>query len=261
MLENSDWKTERPLIIAHRGASGHAPENTMAAFRLADEQGADAIELDAKLSADGVIVIHHDATLDRTTSGSGPLNQQSWSDLRNLDAGSKFDNRFAGERIPTLRQVLEELGGKLLINIELTNYVRPWDRLPELAAELVIGFGLEKRILFSSFNPVALKSVKKQAPEIPAGLLLLPQEPFWIRRLLRSIIPHEALNLQTKLVTPQIVESEHAKGRPINVWTVNEEQRMREMIEIGVDGLITDFPDIASEVLQQTQKNTVTTIA
>jgi glycerophosphoryl diester phosphodiesterase len=253
MLENSDWKTERPLIIAHRGASGHAPENTMAAFRLAAEQGADAIELDAKLSADGVIVIHHDTTLDRTTSGKGPLYKHLWRDLQSLDAGAKFGDHFAGERIPTLRQVLEELGSKLLINVELTNYVRPWDRLPEYAVDLVKELALEKRVLFSSFNPVALSSIKRIAPDIPTGLLLLPQEPAWIRKLLREKISHQALHLHKKLVSTQIVAREHAKGRPVNVWTVNEIRHMREMINIGVDGLITDFPDTALEVIQESQ--------
>jgi glycerophosphoryl diester phosphodiesterase len=254
MLGNSDWKTQRPLIIAHRGASGYAPENTMAAFRLAAEQGADAIELDAKLSADGVIVIHHDASLDRTTSGSGALHRHNWRDLCRLDAGRKFGKRFAGEKIPTLRQVLEELGAKLLINVELTNYVRPWDRLPEAAVELVLELGLEKRILFSSFNPVALKSVKKYAPEIPVGLLLFPQEPASIRELLRKTVRHEALHLHKKLVSSQIVAEEHAKGRPVNVWTVNDKQSLLGLIRIGVDGLITDFPDTALELVQETQQ-------
>lgn len=250
----SDWKTGRPLIIAHRGASGQAPENTMAAFRLAAQKGADAIELDAKLSADGVIVIHHDATLDRTTSGYGPLAKRTWRELSILDAGSKFSKKYAGEAIPTLRQVLEELGNTLLVNIELTNYMKPWDALPEKAADLVEELGMQARVLFSSFNPVALWRVKRLAPGIPVGLLLLPQEPVWIRKLLQRVIKHEALHPHEKMVEGNIIAGEHAKGRQVNVWTVNDRQRMQALLAQNVDGLITDYPHVAAEVIGESRK-------
>jgi glycerophosphoryl diester phosphodiesterase len=215
----------------------------MAAFRLAANLGADAIELDAKLTADGVIVVHHDARLDRTTSGQGPLYARTWDELNGIDAGSKFGEQFAGEPIPTLRQVLEELGNTLLVNIELTNYARPWDALPANAVALVTEMGLEKRVLFSSFNPVALNRVKRMAPEIPAALLLLPQEPLLIRWMLRKTVKHEALHPHERLVDSETtVAREHAMGRMINVWTVNDPKRMSELLSFGVDGLITDFP-------------------
>lgn len=249
MSSTSDWLAVRPLIIAHRGASGEAPENTMAAFRLAQIQGADAIELDAKLTADGVVVIHHDTTLDRTTSGNGPLFERTWKELSTLDAGRKFEEQFAGESIPTLRQVLEELGNSLLINIELTNYSKPWDDLPALAVDLVTELRMEKRVLFSSFNPVALWRVKRIAPHIPTGLLLLPQEPAWIRRMLRKAVQHEALHLQDRLVNREGVAREHERNRVVNVWTVNDKKRMSELLSIGVDGLITDFPSFALDVI------------
>ena len=111
----------RPVIFAHRGASAHAPENTIAAFELALAQQADAIELDVKLSSDGYVVVHHDDTVDRTTNGNGRIKDLSLAQLRSLDAGSFFAEKFRGEKIPTLEDVFEAVGKRTFINVELTN--------------------------------------------------------------------------------------------------------------------------------------------
>lgn len=118
----------RPILLGHRGAKNYAPENTLAAFTLALEQGADGVELDAKLSADGVVVVHHDAMLDRTTDGKGPLARHTFAQLRELDAGSFFSEKFRGEKIPTLEEVFETVGKRAVVNVELTNYSTPFDR-------------------------------------------------------------------------------------------------------------------------------------
>ena len=112
----------RPLIFAHRGASAHAPENTLSAFELALEQGAHGIELDVKLTADGEVVVFHDPTIDRTTGGQGRISQLTLAALRELDAGSSFSEKFSGEKIPTLAEVFETIGRRAFINVELTNY-------------------------------------------------------------------------------------------------------------------------------------------
>ena len=151
-------------MIAHRGASLIAPENTLLAFRLAAELGADAIELDVKLTADGHAVIHHDRTLDRTTDGSGPLSAKTLEELQRLDAGSHLDLKFSGESIPTLRQVFHEIGDRLLMNIELTNYARPFNGLPEVVSRMIFEFDLMGRVLISSFNPIALIKMRRFAP-------------------------------------------------------------------------------------------------
>jgi len=127
----------KPTLFAHRGASAYAPENTLAAFTLAIHQNADAIELDAKLSADGEVVVIHDQTVDRTTDGVGKVNELVLAALKELDAGEKYDESFRGERIPTLDEVLESIGQKIFINIELTNYASPKDDLPLKVAEIV----------------------------------------------------------------------------------------------------------------------------
>jgi glycerophosphoryl diester phosphodiesterase len=222
----------------------------MAAFNAAVQFGADAIELDAKMSADGVIVVHHDSTLDRTTSGSGRVSSRTLRELAELDAGEKFGAQFAGERIPTLKEVLVTVGEELLVNVELTNYAHPFDSLPNKAVSLVRELGLERRVIFSSFSPIALARAKRLAPDIPCGLLLLAEEPGWVRSLLRKITPHEALHPQDRILGAEMVAKEHAQGRMVNVWTVNDARRMRELVEMGVDGLITDVPDRAREVLE-----------
>ena len=247
----SDWTAKVPRIIAHRGASEVAPENTMAAFRMAAELGANAIELDAKLTADGVVVVLHDQTLDRTTNGRGRLSHHTLEEIRKLDAGGFFSKEFRDERIPTLEEVLLELGEILLINVELTNYGSPLDALPRKVISLVRKYGLERRILLSSFNPMALVKARRLAPEIPLGLLLLPLEPRWLRGLLRRVTPYDALHPEKRLVTTRMIDREHALGKAVNVWTVNEEQALVEMTALGVDGLITDVPDVAGAVIRE----------
>ena len=137
-----------PIIFAHRGASSYAPENTLAAFELALRQGADAIELDAKLTADGQVVVIHDQTVDRTTAQKGNVHDFTLEQLQKMDAGSHFDIAFRGEPIPSLEQVFETLGQHLYINVELTNYASINDALPEKVAELVKRHNLGQRVLF-----------------------------------------------------------------------------------------------------------------
>ena len=142
------------------------------------------------------------------------------------------------------------VGEKLLVNVELTNYAHPLDSLPNKAVSLVRELGLERRVIFSSFSPIALARAKRLAPEIPSGLLLLAEEPGWVRSLLRKITPHEALHPQDRILSAEMIAREHARGRMVNVWTVNDARRMRELVDMGVDGLITDVPDRAREVLE-----------
>ncbi len=134
---SSEWWARRPLVIAHRGAARLAPENTLTAFRLAADLGADAVELDARLTADGEVVVLHDKLLDRTTNGSGLVSRRTRQELQTLDAGAKSGPGFAGERIPTLDQVFEAVGSRVLINVELKNYDSAFDRLVATVAARV----------------------------------------------------------------------------------------------------------------------------
>lgn len=236
-----------PFYFAHRGASAHAPENTLAAFELALEQGAPAIEFDVKLTADRHVVIHHDLTLDRTTDGSGPLSKQSLAALRELDAGSKFSAQFRGEKIPTLDEVFESLGRKMFMNVELTNYASPFDGLVDEVVKLVRKHGLEERVLFSSFYPTNLVRARRLLPSVPRGQLSLPGGSGWWQRLAAGF-----MNLQTEHpwkadVSEQSVRRAHAKNRRVCAWTVNDPAEMKSLRALGVDAIFTDDPLLANE--------------
>lgn len=174
-----------PAVFAHRGASAHAPENTLAAFELALRQGCDGIELDAMLTADREVVVFHDSNLQRTTGIQGRVSGLPLATLKQLDAGSYFDVQYKNERIPTLDETLEVLGNRTVINIELKNYRSLRDDLPEIVAEIVRKHALHANILFSSFNPIALRKIKRQLPHAPLALLALPGRSGWWARLAR----------------------------------------------------------------------------
>jgi len=243
-----NWMKDAPLVIGHRGACSAAPENTLAAFRRAVEQGADAIEFDAKLSSDGAVVIHHDRTLDRTTDGTGPVSSHPLRELKQLDAGSSFHASFAGERIPTLDEVIESVGKVLLLNIELTNYAHPRNALPEKVIEMVTRMGMQDRVLLSSFNPYALRRVRHLAPGLPTGLLLMPQQPRFVRAFLRWRVDYDAYHPHLSMVAERSTQAASA-SMPVNVWTVNAEDAMQRCIRAGVAGIITDYPARARRLL------------
>ena len=239
------------ILFAHRGASAQAPENTLAAFELALRHEADAIELDAKLSADGHVVVIHDQTVERTTNGQSDVRVMTLAALQELDAGSFFDVAFRGEHIPTLDQVFETFGHKTFINVELTNYASPNDDLPDRVVELVNHHRLEKRVLFSSFNPRALLKVVRLIPEVPIGLLASAGRSGWWARswLGRMMIPYEALHPELHDATAALVVSIHQHGHRVNVYTVNQPDDMRRLFALGVDGIFTDEPRLARQVL------------
>ena len=236
----------QPIIFAHRGASAHAPENTLAAFELALTQGADGIELDVKLSADGHVIVIHDATVDRTTGSRGRVKELSLADLRTLNAGSFFSSSFSVEKIPTLEEVFEALGKKLFINVELTNYNTPRDHLVESVCILVKKFNLQKSVMFSSFYVSNLSKAHSYLPEVPCGLLAYPNLlGAWARSFGFAFGKYVALHPYLSDVTPQQVQRVHRlKGR-VHVWTVNAEADMRRLFGWNVDAIFTDDPQLA----------------
>lgn len=238
-------------MIAHRGAARIAPENTLTAFRLAAETGADAIELDARLSADGAVIVLHDLSLDRTTNGSGDVSDWSLTDLKALDAGAKFSASFEDERIPILDEVLEEVGRRILVNVELKDYESMLDRrLAEAVVRIVRHHGLERRVLISSFTPFGLRTVRRLAPEIPLGLLLWADEKKWMQFAARGLTPFEACHSHERMTDRYLIAAEHSRGRRVHSWTVNNADRMRELVLLGADGLITDAPDVARQAVR-----------
>jgi len=229
-----------PKIIAHRGASGHAPENTLAAFRLAIEHKADGIELDVMLTKDGYAVVIHDDTVDRTTDGSGRVKDFTLAELQALDAGN-------GEKIPTLQDVLAEFGGQCLLNIELKNYSSPFDMLPVVVAKMLYQAGLADSVIISTFNPFNLPRFRRRCPGVKLGLLTVAGKAnLWIWRLFR----YDALHPHYEDVDQALVAAVNGRQRQVNVWTVDDPDEIRRLAALGVDSIITNHPQAARVALE-----------
>ena len=224
----------RPAIVGHRGASGHRPENTLASFALAAELGADLVECDVHLSADGVPVVIHDDTLDRTTSGRGPVTARTLAELKTLDAG-------LGETVPTLDELLTWCRDHLPLSIEIKNGPVYHRGLPDRVIELLRKHGVVERASVISFDHLAVQRAKQLEPRLAAGVLFAAR-PVDAPALARAagadiLLPHWAF------ATPELVEPAHAAGLAVSVWTVNDETALRAALAAGVDAVATDYPD------------------
>jgi len=248
----SAWYSARPLVFGHRGARAYAPMNTLPSFELALEQGADGVELDVQLTKDGKLVVIHDFTVDGTTDGKGAVKDLTFDEIRRLDAGVRFDDKFRGTRIPTLEEVFALMGGTALVNVEIKAPFQKGtdpestDGVERAVADCVLAAGMENRVIVSSFNPLTLRRFRAALPSVPLAFLYAKDVPFDTPSLMTGI-PHEAYHPHYKLATRETVAAEHAAGRFVNVWTVNEPEDARQLLESGVDGLITDKPDIIRE--------------
>jgi len=242
------FKTDSPLLIAHRGLSAVAPENTLSAFKYAIRSKADMIEVDIRLTKDGTPVIIHDAKVDRTTNGRGKVkNFYLWT-LKELDAGNWFDLKYKGEKIPTLDETLKFINGKIPINIEIKTSTRK-NEIAEKVLAIVFENGYEEKTLISSFDPRVLRRIKKLTDEIPTALLYhypIYFNPIKTLKNLNAV----ALIHNFKFTTSNLVKKIHDAGFKIFVYTVNDPKDIRKMIDIGVDGIITDNVRLARNVLK-----------
>jgi len=247
------WVGKYPiLVIAHRGFSGNAPENTLTSFKKAMEVGSDVIELDVHLSKEGEVVVIHDDTLDRTTNGKGKVVDYTLRELKQFDAGLWFGNQFSGERIPTLKEVLELARDRIRVNIELKrgdlgNY--SVGDLANQALKEVQNMGMEEQVLFSSFDPSPLKRMREKNPRIQVALLYnkdwnSPEE-------ILEGSSFSILACRKSVLNSSNISKAHQKGIKVNVYTLNTEEEMEQFLKIGVDGIITDYPDRLIKVLQK----------
>ncbi len=255
-----------PQIFAHRGASAVAPENTLPAFEKALDLCADGIELDVQATADGELVVLHDFSLERSTSGVGLLRNHTLAQLAGIDAGIRFSQSFANTPIPTLEQVFDLVGNRCIVNVEIKNM--DWDGGPEAGplAHMIKQRGLYRQVIVSSFNPFSLRKVRRLDPSIRLGFLYFTQPPHsngakesllkrirplplkllflhltrpWFTR----VIAPEALHPYFAAIDSQLVEAARARGQLVNAWTVNDGREARRLARLGVDAIITDVPD------------------
>ena len=226
------------MVIAHRGASSYAPENTLAAFDLAIRMGVTHIELDVHLTRDGHVVVIHDDLVDRTTSGRGPVAGHTLDELRALDAGAWFAPAFAGERIPTLDEVLEHYRQRVHLHIEIKGHQPP---LAHRTAELIRRHGVARAVTITSFQKSRLEEMRTAAPELPAGWLVSEVTDAVVEQAralaLRQLCP------RASLVTAELVRRLHAEGFVVRAWGVTTEELMREVVRAGADGMTVNFPD------------------
>lgn len=233
-----------PSVIGHRGACGHAPENTLFSFRKAAALGTCWVEVDAKLTRDGRVILFHDETLERTTNGRGRVRDTDLADIRSLDAGGWFGARFAGERVPTLEDafgVFAELG--LGANIELK---------PCPGRESETGRRVAERVradwprslpppLFSSFSAEALTAARAEAPEIERALNVRAIPRDWLRRL--TAIGGSALHCHHEQLVPRHTGIVLDCGIALRCYTVNDPERARALYSLGIESVFSDFPD------------------
>jgi glycerophosphoryl diester phosphodiesterase len=234
----------RPLVISHAACGGHAPENTLAGIRAALSFGVDAIEIDVQASADGVPVLMHDLTVDRSTNGEGEVARLSLEELRALDAG--------GEPVPTLAEVLELTMGKALLVMEIKQ-----PGIEELLADVVRGSDALGDVMAWSFFPQALEGMRKAEPRIPAGLLVsaesLARWPLMRELALRNGL--QAVSVFFAGVNEEIVSDCLRSGLALYTWTIDSEREMQRLIALGVDGICTNFPDRTIALLKEMSTN------
>ncbi len=242
-------------LQGHRGAAALAPENTLAGFRMAVELGVDAAELDLQATKDGVVVVIHDDTVDRTTDGRGRIGDLTLAEIKRLDAGARFGPTFRGERVPTLRELIDlvKAGGnrRFRLNLEI-KFAEGREGHPADLEERVLAVlretGFLDRVITQSFHHASAAKMKRLAPSIPAGLLVgqrrQPPDP------VAAVRQHGAdyYAPQYSLLTPDLLRMLHDAGIPVVAWTVNDPSDMRRLIAAGLgtlsgDGIISDYPD------------------
>ena len=284
---------DRVAVIAHRGASAYAPENTLAAFELAAEMEADWYELDCLLTRDNAVIVSHDDSLDRTTNGAGKIAEKTLEELKTLDAGAWFDEKFVGEPMPTLAESLAMARDRIGVYVEIksadndgpvmqqlwqaaegresldTELAKEMLRIVEesgsrnfaltrKAIEEIRSAGMTRQVVIQSFSPVICLVSRIEAPEIRTEYLgsYSAEKPAAWDRFLEwgMLIDVAGFNVSYGSLTPERLAWFHERGKSVAVWTVNDPADMRRFIELGVDAIITNHPDTLRDVLAETKR-------
>jgi glycerophosphoryl diester phosphodiesterase len=235
------------IVIAHRGAAGSAPENTLASVALAVEQGADMVEIDVQETADGEIVVVHDSDLMRVGGAVVKIWEATYDELQEIDVGSWYGPEFSGQRVPTLEQVLEICKGRARVDIELKYYGHN-ERLEERVAEIVERMEMENEVVLMSLAYDLVLSMKALRPDWTVGLLTAKA----VGDLTKS--DTDFLAVHVGIASHRFVRRAHAAGKDVYVWTVNDKLNMFRMMSRGVDGVITDHPALARKVIAERAK-------
>jgi glycerophosphoryl diester phosphodiesterase len=240
-------------IFGHRGASGTYPENTMISFIEAERVGAEGIELDVQLSKDGEIIVIHDETLERTTTGTGWVKDHTLKEIRSLDASYKFPD-YGVCKVPSLDEVFSwALSNNSLINVELKNKIIPYEGLEDKVIQLIRNYRYESRVIISSFNHDSLKRCLKIAPDIEVGVLYKERrsEPWLYAKKLGATSIHP--NFRT--VANSTIYKTEQKGVSVRPYTVNKKIDMERLFKVGCSAFITDYPEKALKLRREIKIN------
>jgi glycerophosphoryl diester phosphodiesterase len=238
------------LVFGHRGASAYAPMNTIPAFELAAEQGADGIELDVHRSRDGAVVVIHDFTVENATAanGSAKITDMTLAQIKELDVGEWFDDRFSGTQVPTLDEIFEAVGSRLYINVEIKSVSLKTDGVEQAVADIIARHDMKQRVIVSSFNPLALVRFRQIIPDVPLGYLYAPEMPTLPSQMMVSLT-YEATHPYHEMIDEEFVTEAKRNNYRVNTWTVNDPARAIQLSDMGVDLIITDKPDVIREAL------------
>jgi glycerophosphoryl diester phosphodiesterase len=239
---------KKPTLIAHRGGREWAPENTLIAFRKSLEFGVDGIELDVHRCSSGELVVIHDEDLARTTNGAGLVKDASLAELKRLDAGKWYDKEFAGERIPTLQEVLDLIAGKVVLNIEIKNTPVDYPDIEDDLLDLIENYPNRDSLIVSSFDHQFVRRLHGKAPDLKVALLAagLFVDLGEYAAKLGAKYYHPALDC----IRGETVQEAHDAGLIVNVWTANSRREWTDAIAFGVDGIVTDDPEGLRQFLE-----------
>jgi glycerophosphoryl diester phosphodiesterase len=240
------------IILGHRGAAGTCPENTMISFMEAEKLGAQGIELDVQMSKDGKVVVIHDETIDRTTNGKGAVKDYTYEEIKRFDASYKFKDKVGFCSIPTLQEVLQWLKeNDLILNIELKNNKIAYRGLEEEVITLVRKHEMENRVILSSFNHFSMMKCHQLAPDIETAILYKQglHTPWAYAKKMGASAIHPNYKYIPDSIIVQSLENQVA----VRPYTVNGEKKMRELMALNVSAIVTDFPEKAKRILEETK--------
>ncbi|MDZ7844498.1 MAG: glycerophosphodiester phosphodiesterase family protein [Anaerolineales bacterium] len=245
-------KLPQPAVIAHRGSSAYAPENTLDAFNLAIEQKADAVELDVRITADHQLVVFHDHSVDRITSGSGQIHKLTYQDLAVLEFSSPYGKMFPDARIPLLEDVLASIGNKIPINIELKTSPAFSTALSRLTANCLKDFLPGPKLILSSFNSFVLHQIHHLIPDLDLGLLIRRGSyPFWKHTGGLRLLPIKSLHVPCDDLSPSRIAAVQDLGLKTFAYTVDHPQIIADLTTANIDGIITNDPPLARRTIDQ----------
>lgn len=243
---------KKTYIFAHRGSKGTHPENTIEAFREAVRLGVDGIELDVHLTKDGELAVIHDETVDRTTNGNGYVRDMTMAELKKLDAGSWFSEKFNMAVIPSLAEVLDLLKDTdIKLNVEIKSDIIPYEEIEEKVLKTLEEFSYKSKAIISSFNHYSVKKVHELDSEIETAILFMEvlHQPWEYARSIGA----SALHVYLPVAYTEMSREAERNNFPVRVFTVNDKEQMKQLIELGVETIMTDYPEVAMDIRKETK--------